>query len=174
MGACRIQTRIALLLAACLSLALGQIAPSPLNLAAPLPYESFFRTVAQVYRFQADGHAEILTQPTLQEAIGLTDLEMEALHAVAFNCLATIRPLQETVPKLIFESRLRFVESGDSSAWLRPRLTDLDNQISQTLSHHIQRLKVAFGDSRFQQLDAWVRSPESQHCFVGRCTGEKR
>ena len=174
MGACRIQTRIALLLAACLSLGLSQIAPSPLNLAALLPYESFFRTVAQVHRFQADGHADIFTQPTLQEAIGLTDLEMEVLRTVAFNCLATIRPLQEAVPKLILESRLRFVESGDSSAWLRPHLTDMDNQISQILSHHIQRLRVALGNSRFQQLDAWVRSPESQHCFVSPCTAEKR
>src|SRR5260370_772963 len=85
-----------------------------------------------------------------------------------------IRLLHEIVPTLIFESRLRFVESGDSSAWLRPRLTNLDNQISQIVSHHTQRLKVAFGDSRFQQLDAWVRSPQSQHCFVRPCTAENR
>jgi len=177
MGACRIQPRIGFLLVACLSRGLGQVAPSAApsleNFFTPGVYESFFLEVRQLSRILTDGQANILTKPTIQEAIGLTDQEMRSLNALASDCLTEISPLRQAAPKLIFEARLRFVESGDSSAWLRQRLTDLDNQLNQAVSDHIQHLKVAFGDSRFQQLDAWVRSPESHHCFVSPCTGKK-
>jgi hypothetical protein len=91
-----------------------------------------------------------LTQPPIQDLIGLTDQEMRVVNDLASDCVAKIGPAPT-------EGALQLVESGD------------DLQTSRIVLEHVRQLNAALGASRFQTLDDWVRSPWAQHCFVTPC-----
>ena len=133
-------------LISCLGSGLCQTAPDTISGI----YASFFLTVAQA----ANGSR---TQRGIEAAIGLTDGEMRSLDAVAADYQARSRALNPG--RVIFEARLRSLESGeDSSEWLAQWLCELDNQGRQLVLDLIQQLKTALGDSRFSVLDTYVHA----------------
>jgi hypothetical protein len=106
-----------------------------------------------------------LAQPTAREAIGLTDQETLALNEVASDCQAKLDALKPATEHLVFEGRLERIRTEGTPAWLMQQLKDIERQRTQTVVEHIQRLKAAFGDARFEMLDSWVRSRKDAASF---------
>lgn len=166
MGAGTVRIGVAFWLAGCFCRVLCQtsLSDAPPQQIPPDPvlYENFFRQVVQSRKVSGpvllNGQASTLPQPTFQEAAGLTDQEAQVLSALAADCEAKTGPLHGAVGSLVFESRLQSAESGEVSGWLTQRLKDLDDRRDQIVLDHVRQLKAAFGDSRFQTLDAYVRS----------------
>src|SRR5687767_5755136 len=126
------------------------------NAPDPAVYESFFRQVAQLRNATGqvllNGQPSSLTQPPVQDAIGLTAQESQVLNALASDCEAKIRPLDNAARPLIFEARLH-AASGGTPQWLRQQLNSTDKQRNEIVLAHVRELKAAFGDQRFQMLD---------------------
>ena len=138
----------------------------------PTVYESFFQQVVHFSQLQNSlGVVSINGQPTdlrqykLQDAIGLTDQEARVLSTVASSCGAKISSFYDAAKRLIFEARLRLVES-ESDPQATQQLKELDDEHRQIVLAHVQQLKAAFGDSRFNGLDAFVRSGKQIESFL--------
>ena len=141
------------------------------NGADPTVYESFFRQVVRFSQLQSSlGAVPLNGQPanvrpyTLQDAIGLTDQEARVLNAVASGCEASIRSSDDAARPLIFAARLRLIESENAQAV--QQLKEFDDERRQIVLAHVQQLKAAFGDSRFNALDAFVRSGKQIVSFL--------
>jgi hypothetical protein len=135
----------------------------------PLTYLAFLRQVTALKPASSpillNGEATNLRHLTVQEATGLTDQETEILNAVAADCEARISRIDETVRTLTFEARLRSLQSEGASEWLAQRLRDLDKQRDDIIRDQIRQLEAELGASRFEVLDAYVRSKKSAASF---------
>ena len=138
----------------------------------PTVYESFFQQVVHFAELQNSlGVVSINGQPTdlrqykLQDAIGLTDQEARVLSTVASDCGAKVRSFYDAAGPSIFDARVRLVESK-SDPQATQQLKELDDEHQQIVLAHVQQLKAAFGDSRFNTLDAFVRSGKQLLSFL--------
>ena len=111
-------------------------------------------------RTQVNGGASSLVQPTAKDAFGLTDEETRILNELAADYESKNRLLTDAVRRLTWEARIRAVGSENIPAGLAQQLKGLEDQRRQMALDHLQRLRTAFGDSRFQTLHAYVRSKE--------------
>src|SRR5215471_21372579 len=98
----------------------------------PRTYLAFFREVS-ARKLESDqillnGEATTLKRLTIQEGIGLTDPQTQALIAAAAECESRIGPISEKARALTFEARLRSVQSEDASEWLAQRLSALGKE----------------------------------------------
>jgi hypothetical protein len=163
LGSCNLRLGLAFGLMGCMANGVCQPAPEPSF------YESFFRQVAALQNVSGpialNGQPSGLTRPTPQDAIGLTDQESQALNALASDFEDGIRSLDSAFAPLVFEGRLRRIESDETSVWLAEKLKDLEDQRNHMVSRYMQRLRAAFGDSRFEALDAFVRSRKLTDSF---------
>jgi hypothetical protein len=105
------------------------------------------------------------SRPTPKDAIGLTDQEARILDELAAECSSEQLLLNDAVRRLTWETRMRAIGSENIPEGLSRKLKDLDNQRRVMALDHRQRLRTAFGDSRFQTLDAFVRSREKAGSF---------
>jgi hypothetical protein len=115
-----------------------------------------------------NGRPSELRRPSVREAIGLTEEESKVLAAVASDCAARIRALDAAAGNSVFDARLRMIESeADSQALQKVRdlRRNLNNERARIVSAHIERLRTAFGDSRFEVLNAFVRSRQGAPSF---------
>jgi hypothetical protein len=137
-----------------------------------IAFERFFREVAQLSEVarnvssvvSLNGQPSKLTTPTAQDAIGLTNEESRTLKAVASLCETRIRSFEEAARPLVFEARLQLIESETSSLAIE-RLNSLDLERQQILSACIQRLRTAFGDTRFKLVEDFVLSRKQGDSF---------
>ena len=133
----------------------------PRNSSDPTSFERFFQQVTHLKNVSGpvllNGQPSQLTQPTPQNAIGLTDEESQVLNAIASDCEAKIRSLDASVRSSIFEARLQRIESEDVPLAVR-QLKNYRDERAQIVLTHIQQLRVTLGDSRFKMLDTYVRS----------------
>lgn len=155
------------------------------NAPDPAVYESFFAQVARLTQSInvsgttllngqpsaaiVDGAViwtPIWTQPTAREAIGLTDRESRALNEVATDYQASLR-------YFVFETRLERIRTEGAPARLMQQMKDLESQRTQMVLNHIQQLKAAFGDARFEMLDSWVRSRKEAPSFFPPVQADK-
>jgi len=128
-------------------------------------YLSFFQKVTELKSLsnppqlpaQINGKSVTISVPKIQDVAGMTDFEVSSLEAVAANCLASIKPIQKP-NQSVFEYRLEQIESAQASGALEQQMRDLEKQQQDAVTAHVQRLKVLFGDARFQVLDDYVRS----------------
>ena len=135
-------------------------------------YEKFFR---QIVRFEEikdalgtvvlNGQPTDLRQFTLRDATGLTDQESRVLNALASGCEDKLRSSYDRARPLIFAARLRLIES-ESDAQAAQQLKEFDDEQRQIVLAHVQQLKASFGDSRFNVLDAFVRSGKQLDSFL--------
>jgi hypothetical protein len=157
----------------------------------PALYESFFVQVVQLkqsikvsgptlHNGQPDVVVDgavvwtpIWTQPTDREAIGLTDQESLALNEVASDCQAKILSLNPAIDRLVLEARLERIRTESTPASLVKQMKDIEGQRTQMVLDHIQQLKAAFGDARFEMLDSWVHSRKEAASFFPPVTVEK-
>ena len=132
-------------------------------------YAFFFGKVAQFksgVTIFLNGQDTGLNQPSLQQAMGLTDGETEILHNLAVACAAKIRTLDETVQPFIFEARLRSIDSAEPErVRLRQRLNDIENHRSQIVQACVNELRVEFGESRFEVMQLYVGSRKIADLF---------
>ena len=157
---------------------LGCWCPSPcqsgLPVAAPQQaiasadvYEAFLSAVAALNRTAAraplDGGGN--SQPTPKDAIGLSDQEARTLNELALECDSEHQSLNDAVRRLTWEARMHAIGSGSVPAELSRQLRDLDNQRRLMVLDHLKKLQAAFGEVRFQTLDAFVRSREKTGSF---------
>ena len=138
------------------------VAASPAPQDVPQSYESFFQQLIRLkwYSNLPNNSVQLngsLSIPKLQDLIGLTDSEVAILDSTATDCLSQIKPFL-IAGKLTFESRLQPVASGRVSDDLAQRIQDLDTKREEVVLKHVDALKTALGDSRFQVLDEYVRS----------------
>jgi hypothetical protein len=104
-----------------------------------------------------DGQSTGVKEPAIQEAAGLTEREASILTEIATDLEARMRSLN--MGPAIFEARLRYVESGQSSEDLvQQLLRDIEERRRQMVSEYVQQLRTAFGDARFQMLDGYARA----------------
>ncbi|MCU1234169.1 MAG: hypothetical protein JWP63_2136 [Candidatus Solibacter sp.] len=127
--------------------------------------QSFFLTASQLARTPAGK----LSMPTLQDAIGLTDAEMKALNEAAADYAAKSLVFSEDLGRLVFEARLRSIESGDASEWLAQRRKEIGDRADQAVVQRLRQLQDALGEVSFQKLERYVHSDWAQHCFVEPC-----
>jgi hypothetical protein len=66
------------------------------------------------------------------------------------------------------------VESGSVSPSVEEKLRDLQNQWAQTILDHVQRLKAAFGEARFQRLDEFIQESPCSHLPSRKCSNTLR
>ena len=169
MSVCIVRMGIAVWLAGCCCHGDCQTAPSA---AAPRQepsdysiYDAFFQKVA-LQKDAPNGQPSLLNgQPTdlhflsIQEAVGLTDREMQALNGIATDCQAGIGALYRHNPHVVFDALMESIESGkDTSADMQQLSKDQENQRERMVLDHMQQVGAAFGDARFQELNARLRA----------------
>ena len=114
-------------------------------------YESF---LGQVATWQVGG----LPRPSPREAIGLSEQEAGALNGLAAEYESKDRSYREAVRSLKLEALFQSIESGQASEKLARRMRDLEDQHTQMVLGQVEKLRAAFGDSRFQVLQGFIRS----------------
>jgi hypothetical protein len=101
-------------------------------------------------------------KPNIQEAAGLTDREMETLSAIAADYHASLASLSGQPGHSVFEALMESIESGkDDYPDPQQQLKDRETQRQRIVSDHVQQLRIAFGEARFQALTAWLRGDEA-------------
>jgi hypothetical protein len=86
----------------------------------------------------------------------LTDAEMAILKSVAADCKSKLQPLDDR--PVVLESRMRFVESGEEQEdWTVPRLAELKARRDHVIVEHVEALRSALGEPRFQALETFVQ-----------------
>lgn len=125
-------------------------------------YDVFFQNLfaadhlAACFSCKVAPDAKLLSLPKLQEAIGLTDEEMQIVRAQATAYQTKAGQFQVAVAPLRQEALLQSIESGHVSENLAQRIGQLQNEYTKTASDQIQELKTALGTSRFELLDKFV------------------
>ena len=145
--------RVALLIGAAGALSSGLCQTSRPD---PAAYLQFFRDVSS--NLTADDSRRA-TAPKIQDVIGLTDAEVEALSANAEDCLSSLDAFKGRAAALTLESRIEFVQFGKHSEAITQKLKELDEQRNEVVRNHVQQLKTALADADFGKVDAYVRMP---------------
>ena len=163
MGVCIVRAGMAMWLAGCFCQCVCQTDPSA---AAPRQepsdyslYSAFFQNVVLQKDGTLNGQPADPPKPSIQEATGLTDREMKALNGIAADCQASIDSIYRQRPGFVFEALLESIESGkDTSGKVQQLAKDRENQRERIVLDHMQQVRAAFGDARFQALTAWLRA----------------
>ena len=139
------------------------------SLPDPAVYLSFFRQVAQLKQVSGpvlvNGQVSGLRRPTIQEALGLTEEEAQTLNALAADCEMKSRRFDDAVHRSTLEARLLAIASEGASEKPTQQRKNLDSQYDEMVQDHIKQLKAEFGDSRFESLDAFIRSKKTGSSF---------
>ncbi|HWB83974.1 MAG TPA: hypothetical protein VG675_07530 [Bryobacteraceae bacterium] len=134
----------------------------------PAVFESFFHQVEELQHQSGplllNGRPSNLRRPTVQVATGLTDEEARILDAIASDCQTKLTSFDVSVRPFVFEARLQLMEP-ESAPEATQKLKDVESERGQIVLRHVQQLKAAFGDSRFQIVDTYVRSRKSGNDF---------
>jgi hypothetical protein len=132
------------------------------NLPDPAVYLSFFREVVWLKQkpdpVLLNGQASVLRWPTIQEALSLTEEEAQILNALAADCELKSRKFDDGTRRSTLDARLLAIASEGASEKPSQQRKNLDIQRDEMVQDHIQQLKAEFGDSRFEALDAYIRS----------------
>ena len=168
----------------CLAI-LGQDAPPQQGSLDPAAYEGFFREVSALTHGLALPRVAT-TPPALEGALGITTEEAQLLITVAKDCTAKSVPFSGAIREAFLQIRLAtFAEEAPPESAVR-RYNELKRQQAQMVLDHVQELKTAFGESRFQLIETFVNSgrgirdrslaclPESPGLRIGRRITEPR
>jgi hypothetical protein len=123
-----------------------------------LSYENLFHRVV----LEDPTSAATKPVPTVQESSGLTDREMSDLRAIAADCITRLNALSLQHSRAVLDALFDSIEAGkDASADRDQRLKELQDQSARIVLAHVQLLKAALGDARFQEFDARLRAEEA-------------
>jgi hypothetical protein len=131
------------LVTGCCCALLGQDAPPN-----PNAYESFFREVSRLTP----------ESPALENALGATAEEAQALTRIASDCEARGADFSEDMRSVFLSIRLaKFAEEAPPESALR-RYDELNRQRAQMVLDHVQAMRTLLGDARFQRIEAVAKS----------------
>ena len=103
----------------------------------------------------------------MQTDVGLSDPEMQTLREIAADCESKVEPLDRILMRLTFDSLMESIQFGqNASSPLQQRRQELYDQIDLVVHDHVAQLKTALGDSRFEKLDAFVRTQEPNRLSI--------
>jgi hypothetical protein len=158
MRACIVRMGMAVWLAGCLCQAVCQTDPAS-------PDYWLYSALFQRVLFQSslvNGQPTKPPLPSVQEGAGLTDAEMKALIGIAANCRDATDAVYRQHPHFVFDALMESIETGkDNSAEVQQLAKDMQDQAERVVMDHVQQLRTAFGDARFQALGAWLRADEA-------------
>jgi hypothetical protein len=108
-----------------------------------------------------NGQPTDLKLPNVRTDVGLSDPEMQTLREIAADCESKVESLNRILRPLTFDYLIESIQLGpDTSTPHQQRRQELYDQIDLVVRDHVVQLKTALGDSRFEKLDAFVRTPE--------------
>jgi hypothetical protein len=109
-----------------------------------------------------NGQPTVIHVPTVQESTGLTDREMTELQGIAADCMARLDEVSRGHSHVVFDALMESIETDkDMSGVAAQQLKELDDQGDRVVLAHVQALKAALGDARFQELDGRLRAEEA-------------
>jgi hypothetical protein len=112
-------------------------------------------------RVLLNGQPTDLKLPNVRTDVGLSDPEMHMLREIAANCESKVESLNRILRPVMFDYLIESIQLGeDTSTPLQQRRQELYDQIDLVVRDHVVQLKTALGASRFEKLDAFVRTPE--------------
>ncbi len=121
-----------------------------------------------------DQRSRITEGPTVQSALALTDSEAQALNTIAAGFVHRASAVPFPSLDMVFQSRLDYVESGKESEALKQYLERMNAERDAALANAMQQLRSAFGEARYQQFDAWLRSKGNEGCWIAPCAAAKK
>lgn len=95
------------------------------------------------------------------QTVHLSDQDLRSLFTITADLAAKSQLLAKALRPFVFEGRLEVTQSGSTSSSLEGKLRDFQSQWSNTILDHVQRLRSAFGEQRFQELDGFIQSGKS-------------
>jgi len=134
-------------------------------------YATFLAQVAHYKSGSAvllNGQETRMIRPTLQESMSLTGGETEILGKLAIAYVTRIRMLDEAVQPLLFDARLRLIDTAEpepSKVRLRQRLNEIENRRNQILRASIDELRTQLGELRFEVVHLYVASRKNADFF---------
>lgn len=112
-----------------------------------------------------NGEPTDLIQPSIQEAMGITDREAQALIDEASVCEGEIDALEANARALVFESRLRAANDDQPSDALAQQMRELEVRRVRIVMSHVERLKGAMDAGRFKAVEDYIRSRRNSGSF---------
>lgn len=100
------------------------------------------------------------SRPTIQESIRITAQEANALTAIVVDYESKNRSYYDAYLPLRREALFQSVESGQVSEELTRRIQALQNEHTQMGLVHMQKLKTALGNFRFEALKTFLYSKQ--------------
>lgn len=138
--------------------------PPPQNIPDHLIYGGFLQHVYWAKRFEEmrsrsdAGNKPPFPSPTMQEAAGLTDQEVQVLNKTADDYFTRTSAILKPFSK--FEIILQTIESGGMPSSLADNLERVEQERKEMISD-VRQLRERLGASRFEMLDAYIRQPEN-------------
>ena len=135
-------------------------------------YGVFFRQVARFVYWQnkismsvVPGSPADLSQYSLNDALGLTQREVNLLTSVATDCESKTQAIDSASGHLILEYRLRLLASkADQEA--AQHLQELNDERRRIVLAHVQQIRDGFGESRFRLIDDFLHSGKTLVPFL--------
>jgi len=131
-------------------------------------YALFLRKVAnlQAGPILLNGQDTGIAQPSIQQAMGLTDREVEILRALAVAYIKKVDAIDEALSPIIFEARIRSIDLADPDASrIRQLLSDIDLHRGQLVQEFLDELRVQIGGPRFEVVQVYIRSRKDGNFF---------
>jgi hypothetical protein len=94
--------------------------------------------------------------------------EAQSLRAIAADCEANIRAIDIAVRPLVKELRFEALAEEAPSESVSRRYNELNRQREQLVLDHIQGLRTAFGEARFQQIETFIQARKDSGSFFGQ------
>jgi len=133
-------------------------------------YLSFFQEAAHQTSeshpvLKVDDQSKDLVQPSIQDAMGITEREGKSVLEKATGCEGEIASLESSARALVFESRLLAANEEKPTGDLATRLKDLDAKRVQIALDYVQRLRVSLGAERFKVIEGYIRLRDGAGSF---------
>jgi hypothetical protein len=111
-----------------------------------------------------------LFQHADQPVAVLTDQEMQTVKTIAADCQAATEAFYRQHPApSVFDALMESIETGqDNSEQVQQMEKDREDEAQRIRLRHIEQLRAALGDARFDALTTWLRAEEVAHPHAPR------
>jgi len=104
-------------------------------------------------------------EPTLEDALGITVEEAQALRAIASDCAEKTSTAHQAMKPLVLELRLAALSEETPPQDVIRRYAELNRQRAQLVVDHIRELESRFGEARFSRMEAFLRERKDSESF---------
>ena len=93
--------------------------------------------------------------------LNLSDQDRSALIAIARDLADQSCAIDRAIRPVMWEVRMEAIGSGKVAPGLQKKVRDLHTQWDRDVVQHVQQLKAALGETRFQMLEDFLRTGKS-------------